>query len=59
MTPDEERIERLERALLEMVYYDNNPLPFMGWYTEYPIDTDVTNIIGDLLDKHKPKDPSL
>lgn len=55
MTPDhEERIERLERALLELVYYDDNPFPFMGWYTGHLIDTDVTNIIGDLLDKYKP-----
>lgn len=53
MTP-EERIERLERALLNMVYHHRGDED--GWFTEHYIDWDVSHIIGDLLDKYKPKD---
>lgn len=58
MTPEQERIERLEKALLELVYYARTFL-CEGWYTGYHGDYNVSDVIGDLLDKHKPKDPSL
>ena len=57
MTPEEERIERLERALSRLVYHEvSSEHAVDEWRTEFRIDTDVTNIIGDLLDKYKPKD---
>lgn len=58
MTPEQERIERLERALLELVYWgmhpDDNAGAETAWRTDWMVDTDVTDIIGDLLDKYKP-----
>lgn len=53
MTPDQERIERLEKALLELVYYDRTFL-CEGWYTGYHGDYNVSDVIGDLLDKYIP-----
>lgn len=71
MTPDQERIERLERALLELVYCENykveldiersmatgkwvnTPRP-SRWLVGCNGDSDVDDIIGDLLDKYKP-----
>ena len=53
MTP-EERIERLERALLEFVYYEKDSNEVPGWRTEFYVDVYVNDIIGDLLDKYKP-----
>lgn len=58
MTPDEERIERLEKALLGLVYYDRTFI-CEGWYTGYHGDSSVSDVIGDLLDKYKPQDPGL
>lgn len=55
MTPDQERIERLEKALLELVYYEKDSNE-SGWHTEFYVDVYVNDIIGDLLDKYKPKD---
>lgn len=55
MTPDQERIERLERALLELVYYHTGGMRAVsGWYTGIIGDSFVSDIIGDLLDKYKP-----
>jgi hypothetical protein len=60
MTPEQERIERLERALLELVYY-NEPGPYSisGWCVGIRGDENVDDIIGDLLDKYKPTNSSL
>lgn len=63
MTPDEERIERLERALLELVYwgpnFEDDRDADKVWRADHRVDVDVNHIIGDLLDKYKPQDPSL
>lgn len=54
MTPDhEERIERLERALLELVRYHSGRV-YQGWYTVVLDGYNVDDIIGDLLDKYEP-----
>lgn len=59
MTSDQERIERLERALSRLVYYEAGSLHGDdGWYANFRVDTDVTGIIGDLLDKYKPTNPN-
>lgn len=53
---DEERIERLEMALLELVSWRDKYTDENGWHKSLYGDANVDDIIGDLLDKYKPKD---